>query len=132
LEELMKQNRWVVIGVLAFFGIALTSQPVFAADESDDSEVVEDLDYRARSARKLGRGLSNTALGWIELPTGIHDMGKKHGAGAAATWGLLYGAGRAIQRTALGVYEVFTFPFGIPDDFEPLIEPEYMLQDTRD
>ena len=91
--------------------------------------IEEPSDYAGLSARKLGRGLSNTFFGWVELPGGIEAIGEKHGVGAAATWGLLHGLGRAVQRTAIGVFEVITFPFGTPQHFEPLIEPEFVLSE---
>lgn len=96
--------------------LVLTAAPAFAAQ-----------DYAELTGRKLGRGLSNTALGWVELPGGIQEVGEKHGIGAAATWGVLHGAGRAVQRTAIGVFEVLTFPFGTPENYEPLIEPEFVF-----
>ncbi len=88
-------------------------------------------DYPSQAGRKLGRGIANTALGWAELPAGIEDIGKKHGVGAAATLGVIHGVGRTVQRTAVGIFEILTFPFGLPQDFEPLIEPEFPLQQSN-
>ena len=70
-----------------------------------------------------------TGLGWVDLPRGIEEVGQKHGVGAAATWGVLQGTGQAVQRTAVGIFEVLTFPFGMSQDFEPLIEPEFPLDE---
>lgn len=104
--------------------IMVSAAPAFAADEYAD-------DYASLTGRKLGRGVSNTAFGWVELPGGIEEIGKQHGVGAAATWGVLHGAGRAVQRTAIGIFEVLTFPFGTPENFEPLIEPEFPFQERK-
>lgn len=115
----MNTKRFIVflILVLGFWSVPVAS---FALE-------AEEPGYAELSGRKLGRGLSNTAFGWIELPGGIQEVGEKHGVGAAATWGFLHGTGRAVQRTAIGIFEVLTFPFGMPQEFEPLIEPEFIL-----
>jgi len=104
--------------------LILVAVPISALAEEDNKTYLE------LSGRKLGRGVQNAALGWMELPKGIKHIGEKHGIGAAATWGVLYGLGRSIQRTAVGVFEVLTFPFGLPKNFEPLIEPEYVIHDA--
>jgi putative exosortase-associated protein (TIGR04073 family) len=108
-------------------GAAIGLAGTAAADESASAGP----SYGELSGRKLGRGLSNTTFGWVELPGGIQGIGERHGVGAAATWGVLHGAGRAIQRTAIGIFEVLTFPLGTPTDFEPLIEPEFVFSDSE-
>lgn len=77
---------------------------------------------------KLKRGAGNVALGWAEVPIGVRHIGEKHGLGAAATWGILHGIGRAVQRTAVGVYEVATFPVPLEGE-KPLMEPAYVFED---
>ena len=83
----------------------------------------------ARAGRRLGRGVSNVLLGWVELPRGMEAVGHESGFSAGATWGVLQGAGAAFLRTAAGVVEVATFPvagvFSKNDD--PLVEPEFIL-----
>lgn len=76
---------------------------------------------------RLRRGASNTGLGWLEIPNGIQEIGSKHGVGAAATWGLVHGTGRAVQRTAVGLFELVTFPFKLTESNKPMIEPESVL-----
>ena len=87
--------------------------------------------YWALSGRKLARGLQNVGTGSLKLPAGIHNAGEPHGVGAAATIGLLDGLGKAISRTAIGVFEVVTFPIGVPQNFEPLIDPEIGRRENR-
>ena len=111
----------LALGLVAFALLAVSVRDAHADDHYGKET------YPELVGRKLGRGASNTALGWLELPDGIHDVGEQHGVGAAATWGVLHGAGRAVQRTAVGIFEVLTFPFGLPRDFEPLMEPEFVL-----
>ena len=82
----------------------------------------------ARAGHKLGRGVSNVLLGWVEVPRGIESVGKESGFAASTTWGVLQGAGSALLRTGAGVLEVVTFPFPTPSkDDDPLVEPEYIL-----
>lgn len=77
--------------------------------------------------KKLRRGAANAGLGWLEVPAGIQEIGSHHGVGAAATWGLVHGTGRAVQRTAVGLFEIVTFPFALTQNYEPIIQPEFVL-----
>lgn len=78
--------------------------------------------------KKLGRGVSNLALGWIEIFTTIEDTGKSDGIVGAATYGFLKGIAKAIQRTAVGVYETLSFPIPVPADYKPILtKPEFVL-----
>ena len=86
-------------------------------------------DYGAGATRKLGRGLANTGLGWIEIFKGMQVVGQENGFWAGATWGPIYGTMNAVRRTAVGVYETATFPFQGPNRYDPILEPEYVLTD---
>ncbi len=69
-------------------------------------------------ADKLNRGFNNTTMGWMEIPNGIEEIGNRYGSGAAATLGLLHGTGKAIQKTAYGIFEILTFPFDLRLSYE--------------
>src|SRR3954447_964321 len=62
--------------------------------------------------RKLGRGLAN-----MLIPTEIFDaVGKVNtteGNSTAATYGVLRGVGRTVERNWVGLFEVLTFPFPV-------------------
>lgn len=75
--------------------------------------------------RKLKRGFHNLFLGWIEIPQGVESIGSQHGVGAAATLGVLHGAGRAVQRTATGLFDILTFPLDTGDGYGAMIESEF-------
>jgi len=113
--------KTVRILIAVVLTLLMSSGPLMAKTQEKGN------DYLSSAGRKLQRGASNTALGWIEIPVGIEEIGNKHGVGAAATWGVLHGVGRAIQRTAVGIFEILTFPFGLPQNFGPIIEPEFVL-----
>lgn len=78
--------------------------------------------------KKLGRGLANITepirLG--EMRRSMEQTAISEGPDVAYTKGFVKGFNRTIARTAVGVYEVVTFP--IPDhgfkDYEPLYKPK--------
>ena len=78
--------------------------------------------------RKLSRGLANALGGWLEIPLTISTVSKEEGPVAAASWGVMLGLGAAINRTVVGVAEVATFPFPLPQvGYGPVISPEFLL-----
>ena len=83
------------------------------------------------ATRKLGRGLSNAGLGWVELFKGMQSVGEEKGFWAGATWGPLYGAANAIKRTGAGVVETMTFPVRGANNYEPILQPEFVLGDEN-
>ncbi len=78
--------------------------------------------------RKLGRGLSNLTMGWLEIFKGIEHIDKTEGGVAALSWGPIYGLGNAIARTATGLFETVTFPIPVRGGYDPLIDPEFVLE----
>lgn len=76
---------------------------------------------------KLGRGVANTLTGWVELPKNIYNTSVEDNAFAGLTLGLAKGAGMTLVRTGAGLYEIATFPFPLPQDFRPILEPEYVF-----
>ena len=89
-----------------------------------------DMGSRGNPLNKLMRGAINTVTGWVEVPKRVHETWNESGAGSAWTWGLLRGFGYGFVRTAAGVYEVVTFPFPAPPDYEPVMQPEYVFDDS--
>ena len=107
--------------------LMLTAAGLVFADDYSPAELSR-TNPAARAGRKLGRGISNLLLGWVELPRGIETVGRESGFAASTTWGVLQGAGSALVRTAAGAVEIVTFPFPVPSrDDDPLVEPEYIL-----
>ena len=76
---------------------------------------------------KLGRGVANTLTGWVELPKNIYNTSVEDNAFAGMTLGLAKGAGMTLVRTGAGIYEIATFPFPLPQDYKPILEPEYVF-----
>lgn len=85
--------------------------------------------YAQDFGKKLGRGLANILTGWIELPKQIYDTSVEENILAGLTMGLAKGIGMTIVRTGAGVYETVTFPFPIPEDYQPVLEPEFVFSE---
>lgn len=77
--------------------------------------------------RKLGRGAANTITGFLEVPANIVDVVEEEGPIAAITYGIARGCAMAVLRTAVGVYELVTFALPFPENYEPILEPEFMM-----
>lgn len=85
--------------------------------------------YAQDPAKKLGRGLANVLTGWVELPKNIYDTSVEENVLSGLTMGLAKGIGMTIVRTGAGVYETVTFPFPIPEDYQPVLEPEFVFSE---
>ena len=83
--------------------------------------------YAQDAGKKLMRGLANVLTGWVELPKNIYDTSVEDNVLSGITIGLAKGVGMTIVRTGAGVYETITFPFPIPQDYAPVLEPEYIF-----
>ncbi len=85
--------------------------------------------YAQDPAKKLGRGLANVLTGWVELPKNIYETSVEENVLSGLTMGLAKGVGMTIVRTGAGVYETVTFPFPIPEDYQPVLEPEFVFSE---
>jgi putative exosortase-associated protein (TIGR04073 family) len=76
----------------------------------------------ADAGRKFGRGLSNVALGVLEIPGQIMETSQNEGLLTGLTLGTVKGVGYFVMREGAGVYELVTSPF---PPYGPVISPEY-------
>lgn len=88
--------------------------------------------YCQTPVRKLGRGVANIVTCPFEIPKQIME---KYCA-ANSMWdgmliGLPVGIGMTVVRAAVGAFETVTFPFPVPDDYRPVLEPEYAWESSR-
>jgi putative exosortase-associated protein (TIGR04073 family) len=83
-----------------------------------------------KMGEKFGRGFVNILTFWVEIP---HSMaiewnrtdpvtGVFMGGAKGVTWGA--------ARLLAGAYEVVTFPFPTPNDYQPIMHPEYIMTAT--
>jgi putative exosortase-associated protein (TIGR04073 family) len=93
-------------------------------------------------ARKLGRGITNVALGALEIPMRIYDVNEEEGGFAAVTYGVLKGICYFVAREVIGVVEIVTFPVPLPGatvdthetgwGYGPLMRPEFVVDKRHD
>ena len=84
--------------------------------------------YAQDMGKKLCRGAANLVTGWIELPKNIYDTSVENGLLSGIGVGLPKGLLMTIIRTGAGVYETVTFPFPIPEGYNPVLEPEFVFK----
>lgn len=104
----MQLVRWSLI----FF---LICSPPVRADESG---------YVAEAVNKFSRGLSNIALGWLEIPKNIAIETTQNGP-LFIPAGFVKGMSHMVGRTVLGGFEVGTFPIPVG----PTLQPGYAWEE---
>ena len=82
--------------------------------------------YIDGASRKLGRGIANVATCPLELIRTSELVGRQDGYVAALSIGLIQGAWRTLLRGVVGIVEIATFYIEIPNDFQPLVHPEFV------
>lgn len=70
---------------------------------------------------KLGRGVSNIAGGWLEIPLNLDQRYAPQDTGASIVTGAIVGVVRAVVRTGVGAYETATFLLPIPRRYAPIL-----------
>jgi len=93
----------------------------------DSEEVGRSNTTFGRQLHKLGRGIVNTFTGILEVPKRIAQVWRDTDPVTGAVVGTIEGLGWAVARTATGVFDVVTFPIPIPANYEPLMQPEYVM-----
>ena len=84
------------------------------------------------AAQKAVRGLANTGLGVVvELPKTVYYDTREDGPLYGVTVGVLEGLSWGIARTLVGIYELVTFPFPLPEGYRPIYTPGYPYEPGR-
>jgi putative exosortase-associated protein (TIGR04073 family) len=136
--------RWqwlaVAISVTAAISPAVHAEDANRADSAipNDTHVavgVEDFNPGRASGSgpysagdKLLRGLANVFTGFIEIPRNMYNTTQERNLLEGLMVGLAKGVGYTGLRMLSGAYETVTFPFPVPDRFEPIIRPAYVWQ----
>jgi putative exosortase-associated protein (TIGR04073 family) len=108
------------------FATAITAVPATAYAQGDEDVYRENTDVQ-KMFHKLGRGISNVLLGWVEIPKNIAKEWRRTEPFTGTIVGSVKGIGWAIARTLSGVYEIISFPFPVPRNYEPIMYPEFVL-----
>ena len=114
----MRKLGWALI----IAGLLLGLAHVAAATDAPPPRV-----YTAGD--KLARGLANIFTGFIEVPRNIHNTTEQQSLLAGWTIGVGQGLGYMGLRMLTGCYDLFTFPFPLPKDYAPVVEPEFVWQE---
>jgi len=113
-------NRGKAVVVVVLMAIGMTAVPgISAAQESWPG-------YVNGSTRKLGRGLANILTAPLEFIREPALVSQRDGNFAGATVGLVRAVVSTVVREVAGVVEVVTFLIPVPNNFEPLVRPEFL------
>ena len=84
--------------------------------------------YAQDMGKKLHRGAVNLVTGWMEIPNTIRDTTAEDNMFTGITLGIPKGCCMAIIRTAFGFYEIVTFLIPLPEGYNPMLEPEFVVK----
>ena len=104
-------------------GVLLVGMAQAVASDGPD---VGPKNYWHGVTRKLGRGAANVLSAPLEVIRKPFLVGQADGGVAGATVGVVQGVGAAIIREGAGLMEVVTFWTPFPNDFRPLVTPEFI------
>ena len=111
-----------IAGLLVIVLLLSSTLPAYAQYEIERTEFPA-----KKQLMKLGRGLANVLSGWAEIPKEVYERSKdSETLGAIVFTAPVVGVGKAVGRTAVGFFELVTFFLPIPEDYGPLIEPEFV------
>jgi len=105
-----RKSRYVLCFALAFAGLPL------AHGAGDD--------YGTAVGQKLGSGLSNLTLGWLELPKNVVNTSNETNLAVGVTGGVLKGVLHPLGRTLAGTVDVLSAPFPT----KPIVTPPFVWQ----
>ncbi len=87
---------------------------------------------KSTPGQKALRGATNLSLGLVlELPRMIYYETRAQGPLLGIPAGFLAGFGLGLMRTAVGAYELLTFPIPLPDDYKPILSPRFPFEQGR-
>lgn len=118
----------IVLGIMT-----IGASPVMADSENP---------WILRPIEKLGRGIANVAFGPLELPMKWYDVNAEMGGIAGITYGTLKGVAYVIAREVVGVVDIITFPFPLPNcpdtkdgfgaGYGPIMYPAWVVDVNHD
>jgi putative exosortase-associated protein (TIGR04073 family) len=108
-------RKTILFSTIVIILLLLPVQICFAKTEDGQ------MSYMDRSLQKLGRGLHDTVFCIGEVVDKMNRAIKDRCITNAMTAGFTKGVGHMVERAAVGVYEIATFP--IPQ--KPIMDPEF-------
>lgn len=120
----MKRTIFLLILSFAFMQGPCVADDSLLSRELTPGERAE-IQSDGTALRKLQRGFLNTVLSPFEISNELQKETRTETMVPSFMWGLLRGGTYALARSAVGIYEMLTFPFPIPAEYEPIIQPEF-------
>lgn len=114
----------LTVGLLT---IAPQAQQTAFGQTAVDEDVYRENSDIDKIFHKLGRGVVNLLTGWVEIPRNIAKEWRRTDPFTGTVIGLFKGLGWGIARTFSGFYEIISFPFPVPRNYEPIMQPEFIL-----
>ena len=134
----MKFGKSLVLLLLILFAVGVMPRAAAAEDKSTNSR----LSVILPPVMKLSRGIANVAFSPLELPISWNEVNNDQGGIAGITYGTLKGIGCIFARIGVGIVDIVTFPFPLPncpDDPEgygsgygPILTPAWVIDVNHD
>ena len=132
------KNVKTLVFVLLFAFFAGMAVPVHA----EQTEQFKGENLIMRPMKKLGRGIANVVFAPLELPMKWWDVQNEMGGIAGITYGTLRGACFIVARVGVGLTDIITFPFPLPNcpdtpngygpGYGPIIRPAWVIDVNHD
>ena len=136
----MKVSRFLLATLVLVSVFAVT--PLCGAESSPIATQEEKGAFILKPLEKLSRGISNVAFGVFEVPMQMRYVNHRSGGIAGLTYGTLRGLAFFVARVGVGVLEIVTFPFPLPDcpetkdgfgpGYGPIMYPEWVVDVEHD
>ena len=111
----------ILIGGLLCAGLAAADSPPAASGNTDEGFKLDPA--LGLPLTKLGRGVGNILVGWVEIPATMHSEYKESDPVTGLTTGFFKGLVKGVIRTLVGAFETLTFPLPIPEYYAPVLPP---------
>lgn len=128
---MVRDQRFMMVAVailaVAFLTFAPVARQAAFAQPVASTELERDSSDINKMFHKLGRGVTNVLTGWVEIPKQIAREWTRTDPITGTIVGACKGVVVAVARTFVGAYEVISFPFPVPSDYQVIMEPEFVL-----
>ena len=111
----------ILVGSVLCAGLASANSPPTASGSTDEGFKLDPA--LGLPLTKLGRGVGNILVGWVEIPATMHSEYTERDPVTGLVTGFFKGLVKGVIRTLVGAFETITFPFPIPEHYAPILPP---------
>lgn len=130
----MKKLAIVLVMALSLWSVSIVraEDKVPAASSASSKTETTAKEASFNPAKKFNRGIINIITSPIEIAKQV-DLSWKQSAeektnvGTGIFSGFLKGIAYTVGRMGSGIWDVVSFPFKTPDNYEPLMKPDFVL-----